>query len=119
MFGQDLVVEFAGLMGFAALVAVVINILKTFKVIGDGAATKWSTGLNLAGLVALMVYRFFQPETPVTGIDSSLASIANILTVVLAFVVQLGTSKVSHLALKGTPLIGKSYTLDRQANKIN
>jgi hypothetical protein len=114
MFGQDVIVEFASLIGFAALVAVIINILKYFKVVDDGAATKWSSGLNLVGLLALLVYRLFVcKDCDVTPYDSTLATIANILSYILAFVVQLGVSKTAHVALKGTPLIGTSFTLMR------
>jgi hypothetical protein len=111
MFGSDIVIEFASLIGFAALVTIIVNILKYFKVVRDYDAPTWVAGFNALGLIGLIVYRFFFPDAIITGLDASLATVASVLTYILAFIVQLGISKVAHLAARGTPVIGTSYTL--------
>jgi hypothetical protein len=112
MFGSDVVIEFASLVGFAALVTVIVNILKYFKVVQDYDAPSWVAGANMIGLIALIVYRtLICKDCDITGADSTLATLANILAYILAFIVQLGVSKIAHLAARGTPLIGTSYTL--------
>lgn len=115
---NNIVLEVAALAGFAALVSLIINILKIVKIKGqpvvtDGSAQKWSAGLNLAGILALYVYRIFYPEAPVTGIDATLMEIATVGSYILMFISQLGISKVTHEIVKGTPVIGRSYSLDR------
>ena len=109
----NLIVMFASLVGYAALVAVVINVLKFFKVIKDGDADTWNAGANLLGLVALFIFTLVRPDALVMipGIDQNLQAVAAFLSYVFTFVVQIGVSRAAHAAIKGTPVIGTSYTL--------
>jgi hypothetical protein len=109
--------EFAALLGFAALLAVVINTLKFFKVIADGQAQKWSLFGNLLGILALYIFRLFRPDLPITGVDAILLEIATVGTYVLSIVSQLWVTKTTNSVVRGLPVIGKSYSLDA-AKKI-
>jgi len=104
----DLLMKWSTLVGIAALIAVVINILKVVGVVKDGQAATWSTGLNLVGLAVLLLLGVFKPELDMGEVDTLAGSLANVLTVIMGFVLQLGGSKLMHSLLRGVPLIGKT-----------
>lgn len=105
---DSLVVQWGTLLGFAALIAVLINILKLAGVVKDDTAHIWSAALNLAGLVALFLARFFAPDLDVPGLDQQAAEFANVMTVIVAYISQLLSSKLTHYAIKGVPFFGVS-----------
>ena len=106
--------QFMVLGGFAALIAVVINVLKTLGVVKDGQAGTWSTGLNLAGLIGLFVAGIVAPEFDIPGLDANLAQIAEILSLIFAYIMQNWISKGTHSVFSSgqVPVIGKSYSED-------
>ena len=108
---EDLLLQYAGLAGVAALIAFLINILKTFGVVKDDSAKNWSAALNLVGLAALLALKVFQPEASVEGIDANIAQFVQVGVVVFAYVVQLLGSKLAHETARGVSLIGKSYSV--------
>ncbi|MFA5035712.1 MAG: hypothetical protein WC479_00855 [Candidatus Izemoplasmatales bacterium] len=112
---NEIVVEVIALAGFAALVALLVNVGKLIGFIKDGDAVKWSGGLNLLGILALFITRLFLPTFDVSGIDQTLLTIATIGTYVLSYVMSLGISKLTHIAVKGLPVIGKSYSLEAKS----
>ena len=109
---EQILVEFAALVGFAALVSVIINVLKVFGVVQDGTADKWAAGFNLVGVLALLAVKQFFPELQVQPIDNLLGEIAVIGSYILSYVVMLLGSKLTYVATKGLPVIGKSHTED-------
>lgn len=117
MFEKTLV-EFAALLGFATLVPVIINILKTFGVVKEDTAQTWSAGINLIGLLALYGLRLFRPELSVEGIDAVFLEVATVGTYILGFMSQLGISKLTHTILRGTAVIGKSFSFDRAKKSV-
>ncbi len=98
------------LAGFAALVSVIINVLKVVGVVKDGTAPIWAVGANLIGLITLIVIGFVKPDMDLTGIDAQFGQLAQILLMSLSFVVQVASSKFTHAMLKNVPLIGKSFS---------
>ncbi len=108
---NEIVVEVLALAGFAALIALLVNVGKLIGFIKDGDAVKWSGGLNLLGILALFVTRLFLPTFDVSGIDQTLLTIATVGSYILGYVLELGISKLTHIAVKGLPVIGKSYSL--------
>jgi len=100
--------EFVALIGFAALVSFLVNLLKVLKVVKDGTADKWVAGFNLIGLLALGVVRIFYPQYDIKPIDTALGSVAVIGMYILDYVVMLLGSKLTYFGVKGLPLIGKS-----------
>lgn len=105
---EPILVEFGALIGFAALASLLINVLKVFNVVKDGTADKWSAGFNLAGVLALLVVKQFFPELQVQPIDNLLGEIAVIGSYILSYVVMLLGSKLTYVAVKGLPVIGRS-----------
>ncbi|MDX9863287.1 MAG: hypothetical protein RBT34_00635 [Anaerolineaceae bacterium] len=81
---DSLVVQWGTLLGFAALIAVLINILKLAGVVKDDTAQIWSAALNLAGLVGLFLSKVFSSDLDVPGLDQQAAEFANVMTVLVA-----------------------------------
>ena len=111
---QGLLGQLIALGGFAALIAVLINVLKSFGVIKDGQAGVWAAGANLAGLIGLFVAGIVAPEFDAAGLDGNMAQIAEILSLIFAFMVQNWVSKGTHSVFSsgGVPVIGKSFSKD-------
>jgi hypothetical protein len=107
---DELLVQFSGLVGYAALVTFVVNALKTLNVVKDGQAQNWVAGLNLLGLAGLLGLKVFAPEADVAVLDAQLGDFVNVMMVVFAYVVQMLGSKLSYIAIKNVPLIGKSFS---------
>ncbi len=106
---HELFTGWTSLVGFAALIAVMINVLKLTGVVKDGSAQIWSAGLNLAGLIVLFVLKVFRPEMDLAGIDQQVGELANVAMVLIGYITQLLSSKLTHTALKNVPVVGKSY----------
>lgn len=107
---EGLVSQWTMLAGFAALIAVAINVGKAVGVVKDGWAPVWSVGLNLVGLVGLFVLQVVDPTVDVAEMDTQAAQFAEVATVVLSYIVQLLSSKLAHYALKGVPWFGESFS---------
>jgi hypothetical protein len=107
----SLLTQFMALAGVGALVALIVNILKTVGVVKDGNAPTWATGLNLIGLVLLFFIKVFAPQADIGNLDGLAATIAQIGVLVLGLITQLLGSKLGHVAVRGTWVIGKSYSL--------
>ena len=105
--------QLGALGGFAATVAVVINILKTVGWVPDGQAGAWAAGLNLVGLIGLFAAGIFAPEFDFVGLDGHMEMIATILTMVFAYVIEFWVSKGTHEAFSSArlPVIGKSHSI--------
>ena len=105
---ENIVLEVGVLIGFAALVSMIVNVLKFFGVVKDGQADKWVAGFNLAGVLALFVVRMFIPEFDPMPLDTIFGQIASVGVYIMSFVVMIFGSKLTYAAVKGLPLIGKS-----------
>jgi hypothetical protein len=107
----DLFTTFKTLTGVAALIAALVGVGKRIGIVQDGTAPAWSTGLNIVGLIALFVLQLFGKADMVPGLDTQAGSLANVITVILAFVYQLFASRVTYEnALAGIPVIGHSHS---------
>lgn len=102
--------QWAILGGFAAVIALLINVGKTIGLIKDGQAPNWSLGLNLAGLVVFFLVKVFAPDTDVTAANDVANQLAQAGVIILTVVMQLATSKGTNAAVRGTKVIGKSHS---------
>lgn len=105
---SEILTQWSALVGMAALIAVIINILKLIGLVKDGDAQTWSAGLNLAGLAVLFILRVINPDVDLGKVDEQMGSLAKTAMVVIGYVSQLLASKATHLAVKNVPLIGTS-----------
>lgn len=105
-----LAMGFGSLVGVAALIAALINILKVVGVVKDGTAGQWSAILNLVAFFALVYFAVFQPQIAMEVLDGYAGKIAMVLIFVLGYVIQIFTSPAVHTQLKEMeiPVLGKS-----------
>lgn len=106
------ITQFLTMGGFAALVAIVINIFKTIGVVKDGTSGTISAIANLIGLVGVFVLQNFVPNVSITLIDEHMTIVAQIMTSIFTYVYQYWISKTTHDALSAgnVPIIGTSLT---------
>jgi hypothetical protein len=69
---MELIQQYELLAGFAALVAALVNALKVFGVVKEGAASWWSLAISSVGLIVFISLKLFQPEIDVPGLDAVL-----------------------------------------------
>jgi hypothetical protein len=96
------------LVGWPALVALVIDILKYVGAVDDGTAGKWNLGLNLLGFIAVAVAVGLFPDFDIPGFDAKLLEYVKIVAYIVTVVIQIVGTKFAHLLYIETP-IGKKY----------
>jgi len=109
---NDLVLQLGSLVGWAALLAVLINVGKWIGFVKDGTAGLWSTGGNIIGLIVLFVLKVWKPDFDIGGLDGAAAVVAQLLNIVLSLLIQLGVSFGSNKMVKslGIPVVSKSFS---------
>ena len=107
---DQLLPQFLALAGVASIIAAIVNSLKQLGFVKDGDAPTASLLLNLAGFILLVAFSVFKPDLDIAGLDAAAATIAQVLTLIVGFVVEFGLTKGAHQLLKGAPVIGKSYS---------
>ena len=110
---NSILLQFTALAGFGALIAIVINIGKVVGFVKDGTSQNWNVGLNILGMVLLFALQVFRPDMVVKlpGWDAIAASVAQVATLVLGIVTQIGTARLTNFVVKGMPVVGRSYSL--------
>jgi hypothetical protein len=104
-------VQWPSLVGVAVLITILINLGKTVGWVQDGAAPQWSAGLNLLGMVVLIVFKIYKPTLTVEAIDTQAGLIGSVLLVISGYALQIITSYLTHKSIAGVPGVGKSYSL--------
>lgn len=112
---EELLAQWTSLVGIAAVIAVIINVLKLVGVVKDGQAQTWSAGANLVGLIALFVLRIFRPDFDLAGIDEQAGALASVMILIIGYLTQLLSSKVTHEIIKGVKGIGTSFSLQKES----
>lgn len=107
---EGLFAEWVGLAGFAALIALLINIGKAAGWVKDGQAPIVSAALNLLGLAGLLAAKVFAPDIDLAGVDAQVSDFVQVGVVVTTYVLQLLASKGANAAIKGVPVVGYSHT---------
>lgn len=100
----------AGLVGFPAFLAALINIAKYFG-LADGLAGTVNFWAHVLAYVGVAVAVFLGKIDILPQIDVQLGNIANLLLAVLSFLSSLGIAKAfNRYVLKGLPVIGFSHS---------
>lgn len=102
---ENLLSTFALLVGFAALVTVIVAFAKRAG-LPDGRAGQLAAALNLVGLIGLFVAQTWFPDLDVMLIDAQLASFAGVLEVVGAYVLMILTSDTTYQVASNVGLPG-------------
>jgi len=110
---QAALAQLGMLGGVAAIIAVLINIAKTLNIVQDGQAVVYSVVANFVVFAGLVATSLFKIDIDVLGLDANLSTYAVMLTTVFGYFVQLGGTKLFNSLVKGTPVIGKSFSADK------
>ncbi len=106
---MQLVAQLDKLVGVAALIVVLVNVLKFINVATDGTAPTWAAGFYLVTLVGLFVARVLNFD--VSQADAIAGTFAQLIAFLLTLVAQLGLGKLFYWFVRGVPIIGFSHTL--------
>ena len=103
---EEILKLIAGMAGLGAFVSMLINLLKAVGLVKDGQADKAFKIADLIVFVIVMV--IYLTKTPVdwSQVDEWLV----LLTALLGYVVSVFSGEFTHDTIKGTPLIGYSYS---------
>ena len=107
----QLVVIVLAVGGFGALVSAVVNILKVLGLVKDGDAPTWITGFDLLGVIALYVATAFKLPFDLEIIGPQMSVIAQFLIALGQLIVAFGGSKLFYAVARGSPIVGKSYSI--------
>lgn len=111
---DEIVILVSSLVGFSALITLLINVAKWIGWIQDGQAQKYSAGANLILILAVYFLKLFRPDFNITTLDPIMAEAAAVGTLIFSYILQLGFGKMTHETVKGLPIVGKSFSLDQQ-----
>jgi hypothetical protein len=104
----EVVVQWGTLIGAAALVSVIVNLLKSIGVVKDGTADKWVAGVNLILLCFSVGFSFFKPDMIASMLDEKYQLASEILLIFGTFISQIVGAKTTYAATKGLPVVGYS-----------
>lgn len=107
---NDLFPLFASLVGAPAFVAALINAAKYFGLLSDGQAPRFVMYAHLLIFFGVAVAYFSGNVQIISQIDAQLGGWATFLLALIAFLSELGLTKLFHFGLRGTPVIGESYS---------
>ena len=101
---------FAALVGIPALITVLINVCKQLGFIKDGIAGKVSQWANLVVYLGLFVVKTYKPDFDFGPLDEMAGVIAQFGVGIVALIpMGMFVSGKTYGAVRGMPLIGKSY----------
>lgn len=106
--------QYMSLAGFAAVVSLIINVLKWLKVVPDGSAPLISGIVNGVFIIVMYALRLIIPEFDFMGLDPIAIEIAAVGNFILQYVVQLAVARATHNTVAGLPVVGYSYSKERQ-----
>ncbi len=109
---EEVLAIIAGMAGLGAFVSMLINLLKAIGLIQDGQADKAFKVADLIVFVAVMVVYLVKVQVDWTQVNEWLV----LLTALLGYVVSVFSGEFTHDTIKGTPLIGYSYS-EKKLNK--
>ena len=103
---EEILKIIAGMAGLGAFVSMLINLLKAVGLIKDGQADKAFKIADLVVFVAVMVIYLVRVQVDWAQVDQWLV----LLTALLGYVVSVFSGEITYNTIKGTPLIGFSYS---------
>lgn len=98
----------AALVGWPALVALLIDILKYLGVVEDGTAGRWNLAFNLVAFIAVGVIAGYYPQIDIAKVDEAILAWVNVLAYVFTILVQILGTKGFH-ALYARTSVGKRF----------
>ena len=111
---DKIIIEVAALVGFAALITLFINVAKWLGWIKDGQAQVYSAGANLVLILVVYGFKLFRPDFSFAALDPIMQEAAAVGTLIFTYILQLFGSQLTHETVRGLPIVGKSYSLERE-----
>lgn len=98
------------MVGLTALLVVVVDLLKAFKVVKDGQAPVWTKALNAFAYIAIFVLGEYFPQVDLGVLDSHFQQIANLGFALLGLVPLFAgvIAPAIYSGVKGIPIVGFS-----------
>ena len=109
---EEILKLIAGMAGLGAFTSMLINLLKVAGLVKDGQSEE---AFKIADLVIFVIVAIiYLTKTPIdwAQVDEWLV----LLTALLGYVVSVFSGEITHDTIKGTPLIGYSYS-EKKLNK--
>ena len=103
---EEILKIIAGMAGLGAFTSMLINLLKVAGLVKDGQADKAFKVADLIVFVAVMVVYLVKVQVDWTQVNEWLV----LLTALLGYVVSVFSGEFTHETIKGTPVIGYSYS---------
>ena len=115
---DNILAVLAALVGWPALVALVVDVLKYFGVVTDGNAGKWSLGFNLAGFVIVGLLMGFFPQVDIPGWDAILLNYVTIAAYIVMLLLQMGGTKIAHALYKKSAAYDKRFSYSAEYSRL-
>lgn len=115
---ENILAIFAALIGWPALVALVIDILKLVGVVDDGTAGKWNLGFNLVGFAAVAVLTGFFPDFDIPYFDAALLEYVKVAAYILTILIQIIGTRLAHGLYVKTNFGKKYFTFTSEESEI-
>lgn len=115
---ESILAILTALVGWPALVALVIDILKYVGAVNDGTAGKWNLGLNLLGFIAVAVITGRFPDFDIPGFDYVLFEYVKIAAYIFTIVVQVLGARGFHKLYVKTTFGKKYFTYDSHISEL-
>ncbi len=103
---EEILKLIAGMAGLGAFTSMLINLLKAVGLVKDGQSEKAFKIADLVVFVVVMV--LYLTRTPIDWAEVDQWLI--LLTALLGYVVSVFSGEITHDTIKGTPLVGYSYS---------
>ena len=103
---EEILAIIAGMAGLGAFVSMLINLLKAIGLVQDGQADK---AFKVADLVIFVIVAIiYLTKTPIDW--AQVVEWLILLTALFGYVVSVFSGEFTHDTIKGTPLVGYSYS---------
>lgn len=116
---ENILAVLTALVGWPALVALVIDILKYVGAVNDGTAGKWNLGLNLVGFIAVVVLTGYFPNFDIPGLDAYLLEYVKIAAYIFTIVIQVLGARGFHKLYVKTSFGKKYFTYNSVASELH
>lgn len=109
---NEILTGFLALGGVSALFSILVNVGKVANIVKDGQSKKFMLVLNLLGFVIFALTKTFIPQVDWAQVDGAAGIVAQMGFGALSLVTMFGGGEITYKALRGVPIIGKSFTLE-------
>lgn len=116
---EQIIAVVGALVGWPALVALVIDILKYLRVVEDGTAGKWNLGFNLAAFVIVGIAIGFFPNIDIAGVDKILLEYVKLAAYIFALVVQILATRGFHALYVRTDFGSKYFSYQSEDSHLH